>query len=117
MVVVAALGFSEGKPETVFTPFDEDGRNCGVNVTLDYPYLYLYSVVENSKTLNATKILSNSVCVKNCPKNYTGFLECYPTKLNPLCKITEENFYSSMDCNSFFYCFLNLKNFSRNLLI
>lgn len=100
MVIVAGLGFSEGKPDLVFTPFDEDGRNCGLNETASHPYLYLYSVISNVKTLNATKVLSNSVCVKNCPQNYTGILDCFPTTLNKLCVITEENFYSSTSCKS-----------------
>ena len=102
MVVVAGLGFSEGKPEAVFSPFDEDGRNCGVNATANYSFLYLYSVVSNVKSLNTSKILSNGVCVKSCPQNYTGFLDCYPTTLNKLCQVTEENFYSSTDCKLIF---------------
>jgi len=99
MVIVAGLGFSEGNPEAVFTPFDEDGRNCGVNATANFSYLYLYSVITNVKTLNTSKVLSNSVCVSSCPKNYTGFLDCAPTTLNRLCQITEDNFYSSKQCN------------------
>jgi len=103
MVVVAALGFSEGKPDVVFTPYDEDGRNCGVNSTANYPYLYLYSVVSNVKSLNASKVLSNAVCVSSCPKNYTGFLPCANTTLNKLCQITEDNFYSSNECNFLYF--------------
>ena len=60
-VVVAALGFSEGDPIRVFSPFDEDGRNCGVNATLDYPNLYLYKAVDNAETLNTSNLLANSI--------------------------------------------------------
>jgi len=95
---VAILGFSEGDPIKVLTPFDEDGRNCGVNATLNYKYLYLYNAVDNAKTLNTSKLLTNSICVKNCPVNYTGFLECFPTTKNPNCAVTYENFYTSTKC-------------------
>jgi hypothetical protein len=104
MAVVAGLGFSEGRPDLVFTPFDEDGRNCGTNTTINYPYLYLYKVVSNLKDLNATKVLANAVCVKSCPQNYTGFLDCLPTTANKLCEISDLDFYASMSCKiSYFF--------------
>lgn len=90
------MGFTEGNPEKVFTPFDEDGRNCGVNATADYKYLYLYRAVDNVASLNTSAVLSNAICVKNCPVNYTGFLECYPTANNPNCAVDYKNFYTSI---------------------
>ena len=97
-VVVAALGFSEGDPIKLLTPFDEDGKSCGVNATLNYEYLYLYKAIDNAQTLNTSELLSNSICVKNCPVNYTGTLECYPTKNNPNCNVDFLNFFTSQPC-------------------
>lgn len=99
MAVIAGLGFSEGRPDLVFTPMDEDGRNCGKNLTADYPYIYLYSVVSNFQSVaNVTNVLSNSVCVSSCPKNYTGFLPCAKTTKNPTCAVNLIDFYSSYAC-------------------
>ncbi len=92
------MGFSSGQPEKLITPFDEDGRNCGLNATLDYKYLYLYNSIENAQTLNTSKLFANAICVKNCPVNYTGTLDCYPTSKNPKCAVSLLNFYTSQSC-------------------
>lgn len=98
MVVVTILGFSQGNPDIVIYPYDEDGRQCGkTNVTAAYPYLYFYNSVSNIQTFNASKI-TQGVCVKTCPSVYTGTLDCYPTANNPNCAISSTNFYKSVSC-------------------
>lgn len=98
MVIVAILGFVKGNPDLVLYPYDEDGNQCGMaNNTLEYKYLYLYQTVDDAKDLNITQ-LTKGVCVRSCPSNYTGFLDCLPTKQNPKCSVTWKNFYYSTGC-------------------
>jgi choline transporter-like protein 2/4/5 len=93
MVVVAGLGFSQGNPDVVLYPYDEDGRQCGKGLA-DYPYLYFYKAVSNT-TYTSTAGLTQGVCVKTCPSERTSKLDCKPTTLNTDCSISNENFYHS----------------------
>lgn len=98
MVVVAVLGFSQGNPNLVLYPYDEDGRQCGrTSETLKYPYLYLYKTIEqiSSASLNNT---TDGVCVSSCPITYNGSLDCIPTTKNIDCSVTQKNFYVSTPC-------------------
>jgi hypothetical protein len=98
MVIVTILGFSQGNPNLVLYPYDEDGRQCGLNGLKEYPYLYFYEAVSNYKDINITNIVQG-VCVSECPSEYsTGILNCTATKDNPNCKVSAENFYVSTEC-------------------
>ena len=103
MVIVAGLGFSEGNPNVVLYPYDEDGNQCGrVNVSnlTNYPYIYFYNVTANVQNYNFTGI-AQGVCVSSCPSTFNGTyttLNCYPTKLNPNCAVQQYSFYVSTTC-------------------
>jgi hypothetical protein len=105
MVLVAALGFSQGNPDLVLYPYDEDGRQCGRNeTTLGYPYLYLYKTMEQILDAEIGNI-TTGVCVSECPTTFTGTLNCTPTKNNPNCEVTEKNFYRSTSCKLSLFIF------------
>jgi choline transporter-like protein 2/4/5 len=96
-VVIASFGFSKGNPNLVLYPYDEDGVQCGISKGLKYPYLYFYDTVENIESFDTSGI-AQGVCVSNCPKNYTGKLDCLPTTANPGCTVSNSSFYVSMPC-------------------
>ena len=101
-IVIAALGFSKGNPDIVIYPYDEDGVQCGKGTDQPYKYLYFYNTVANLKSvLNSTNI-AQGICVSSCPSYYSGKLDCRPTRNNPNCVITAENFYFSVKCNILF---------------
>jgi hypothetical protein len=98
MVIVTILGFSQGNPNLVLYPYDEDGRQCGRNDLKEYPYLYFYQAVSNFKDINVTNIIQG-VCVSECPSEYVENLKCVPTRDNQNCAVSENNFYVSTECN------------------
>lgn len=98
MGVVTILGFSQGNPDLVLYPYDEDGNQCGRGTLAQYPYLYLYKAVSNLQSYNITHI-AQGVCVSSCPSEYTETLPCYSTVKNPDCSIDKIDFYSSAECN------------------
>jgi hypothetical protein len=99
MVIVTILGFSQGNPQLVLYPYDENGRQCGFGTAQNYPYLYFYEASSNFKSINVTNAV-RGVCVSTCPTNYTGNLNCTATTNNPNCKVSEINFYVSVPCNT-----------------
>jgi hypothetical protein len=96
-VVIASLGFTKGNPNLVLYPYDEDGIQCGKNETESYQYLYFYNTVSNLASVTNATAAAQGICVKTCP-TYYGKLDCRPTKKNPLCEVTVENFYFSVPC-------------------
>lgn len=97
MVIVTILGFSQGNPNLVLYPYDEDGRQCGRGELTDYPYLYFYEAVSNFKDININNIIQG-VCVSTCPSEYMQYLSCTPTTSNPDCEVSSANFYVSTKC-------------------
>ena len=102
-VAVAILGFYYGHPSYFLYVYDEDGNACGKDgVYKDYPYLYFYSVISNSKKLNTGDMI-NGFCVRECPQNAFKdqdktkpiLLECVNTTNNGDCNVTFENYYES----------------------
>lgn len=109
---MTGIGFSQGDPNLVLYPYDEDGKQCGrSNGTLynytSYPYIYFYAAVSNVKDYNVTGLIQG-VCVSSCPKNFTGSLltpgtiDCMPTTKNPNCQVLKTDFYDSISCILFF---------------
>ncbi len=98
MIIVTILGFSQGNPQLVLYPYDEDGRQCGLNDLETYKYLYFYKAAENFKEIKTSNIIQG-VCVSECPKEKTNTLKCKPTKSNPDCSVSDINFYISIGCN------------------
>jgi hypothetical protein len=96
-VVVTILGFSQGNPNAVLYPYDEQSRQCGFQGLADYPYLYFYAAVSNLKTINTTGVVQG-VCVSSCPTNFTGKLNCTPTVQNKDCSVNQIDFYVSIPC-------------------
>lgn len=73
MIYCTSIAFIKGNPSDVFRATDKFGNICGQSgsVTADYPYAYLY---------NPTQMISNRVCVKQCPYFSSGTLttlNCY----------------------------------------
>jgi hypothetical protein len=97
MIIVTILGFSQGNPQLVLYPYDEDGRQCGMKELETYPYLYFYKASENFKDIN-TSIMIQGVCVSECPKEKTNTLKCKATSSNPDCSVSDINFYVSIGC-------------------
>lgn len=103
-VVVAYLAFTEGNPDLILYPYDEDSGQCGRGDRLRYPYLYFYSSTENILTFNSSKIV-NTFCVQKCPdesipENTAATLICYPTTKHPNCQVDYKNYYKSMPSKS-----------------
>jgi hypothetical protein len=97
-IVVAALGFTEGDPNLVLYPYDEDGVQCGTKPNEKYKYLYFYNSVSNLKSVINLTDVAQGICVSTCPDYYKPVIDCRSTKKNPLCTITTENFYFSEPC-------------------
>jgi len=56
-VGISAMGFKQGDPAKLLTPFDSDGNQCGVSAGYeDYPIKYFDSLPE-----------PGAVCVSECP--------------------------------------------------
>jgi choline transporter-like protein 2/4/5 len=96
-IVIASLGFTKGNPNLIIYPYDEDGVQCGKEGQ-PYQYLYFYNTVSNLASVTNATAIAQGVCVTTCPNSY-GKLDCRPTKKNPLCDVTAENFYFSTTCN------------------
>jgi hypothetical protein len=97
MGIVTIMGFSQGDPNLVLYPYDEDGNQCGRSKLVEYPYLYLYAASSNLKEFDLGKV-AQGICLTSCPTNYTGILPCYPTSKNPACTIKSDDFYVSTSC-------------------
>lgn len=98
MVVITVMGFSQGNPDLVLYPYDEDGNQCGNGDSINFPYLYFYDAIDNFQSYNVTQ-LAQGICVRTCPTTFTGTLDCYPTQENPACLVRQYNFYVSSVCN------------------
>ena len=102
-IAIAILGFKNGHPSKLLYGYDEDGKACNEDKGYeDYPYLYFYSSINNTK--DSIETIINAFCVKECPnaiydiKEYTDkniSLKCKPTKNNPKCEISLKNYYPS----------------------
>ena len=103
-LIIALLGFLMGKPIKILYSYDEDGNACGLDKGYEnYKMLYFYDVIGNLKNLKI-KSMVNAFCVEECPeekydkneyKNKNITLKCVPTKNNPNCGVTYENYYQS----------------------
>ena len=104
MVVVAILGFTQGNPNLLIYPYDENGRSCGLNIT-GYPYIYFYNAVQQlAWGGNSSLIMSQSFCVASCPSDYSNFtLNCTPplSNNNKSCNVSLQNLYLSSPCNEY----------------
>ncbi len=96
MVVVAILGFSNGDPNLLLYPYDDDSNQCGYKNLTDYPYIYFYKTLSNAQSLNITASMSG-VCVASCP-TVNEKLNCTPTTHNPDCSVSIVDFYVSTPC-------------------
>lgn len=108
-IVIAGISFSNGKPDLLLYPYDEDGNPCGKkgNKTENFKYLYLYNALSKAKNLNYN-FTSQGICVSECPSKYPNttnpsstndsFLNCTPTVNNPNCKVTRDNLFLSEIC-------------------
>lgn len=74
MVILSVVGFQQGDPLKILTPFDSNGNRCGFNnetkgVDLtDYPYKYFSLTSGKAQAgLSSPADLIQSVCVKSCP--------------------------------------------------
>jgi solute carrier family 44 protein 1 (choline transporter-like protein) len=65
-------GYANGKPKQLFTPVDGDGKFCGLDENVDYPYLYYIITAAEMK-------LPKAVCVKACPAEIITPIECKTT--------------------------------------
>ena len=114
-IIVALLGFIMGKPEMILYSYDEDGKACGLDEGYEnFKKLYFYNVIGNLKKLDIEKIV-NAFCVEECPdtkyeknvyKDSNITLKCKPTKNNPNCSVSFENYYESKSLLGRF-CFPN----------
>lgn len=67
---LAVHAFQLGNPRLLATPYDPNGRACGVDKGVkDYPYIYF-----TNPTSVAT--LYETVCVKKCPTEMSKSLDC-----------------------------------------
>ena len=85
-VVVTAIGFSKGDPESLTYFYDADGNKCGKagTPTEEYPYLYftkvnrlIFDYIKNPN-MDVAAVFKDTICLKTCPfqqKDQT--LDCY----------------------------------------
>jgi len=70
-VFSVSYGISKGNPRSVFAPWDEDNRQCGVTpAVLDHQYAYFYTLLSAVGTANVEAI-KYVVCTDSCPKYNT----------------------------------------------
>ena len=75
MGYIGYWAFTKGDMERLTAPVDDDGHFCGVDEGYeDYPFVYWPDLTDK------ISILSNYVCVKECPQYENGdSYECVPT--------------------------------------
>ena len=67
---VTYFAISNGDPSILAKPYDPDYNACGEGKNAGYPYIYFATP---SDTEN---ILTNTVCVKECPDSEDAVIEC-----------------------------------------
>jgi len=68
MVVISIVGFQNGDPYKIVTPFDSDANICGESEGFeDYPYLFWPEFLSNAASAD-TDAYKTTVCVNICPK-------------------------------------------------
>lgn len=83
MGYIGYLGFSQGDPSKLASPFDSDGHQCKLDKLdpdyANYPFVFA-GMLDQSIVY---------VCVKQCPLNSTTELLCKPNKAVPSCDLLE----------------------------
>jgi len=70
MVILASTGFSKGNPTDIISPYDPDGKQCGVTSGYeDYPNVYF----TDPTSADNLKLFA---CVKSCPAADNEAPEC-----------------------------------------
>ena len=73
---VCNQGFQNGKPLTLLSPVDFDGKLCGVDYP-DHPFLYFIITPDKNTPLPDIDIEYRAICIKECPKlNTTAPIDC-----------------------------------------
>mgnify|MGYP005607587185 FL=1 len=71
MVYIGILGFQQGDPSLLASPFDSSGHQCKLDKKdpsyANYPFIFVDYLTSNQIIY---------VCVKNCPVNDTSPIEC-----------------------------------------
>ena len=74
MVFIAIWSFAKSDLQRLLAPLDDDGNFCGVDDGYeDYPRVWWPDITDK------TTILTNYVCVKECPLEEDGAPDCVPT--------------------------------------
>ena len=81
LIVAFFYSFILEKERHLFRPEDPDGRRCGYDDAVEYPYIYFVSPVASS--------LRRAVCVRECPVTGEETLDCLPNSLVPSCEAAE----------------------------
>ena len=74
MVWCTMYGVSNGKPDELLSPVDEDSKLCGVTYP-DYPYLYYLVKIDSTTPTFST----HAMCLSSCPTEETSTFNCVGT--------------------------------------
>lgn len=106
MIIISGIGLSQGEPSRIFTPFDSDGNQCGVEDQMaskatikeirdmtEYKYKYFTNLGAikldaPSKDMFKDPVIYWAVCVKECPDGVT--VEKIATKEKIDCMINND---------------------------